>query len=186
MLFVLIVGPISTAAQWWNQTRNRISFFCCFWFLNAVWRLLPPFQGNVMFCMFVSRQLTGVPLNVSIRLQLNLYIKRVSGITETGKISEVVMPLLWFEENGYIDGPILNTFRTNLVVLPAVMEYLQYILIALGLLTVIVASVVHHKVKRSLNAAEISSVTENPGASANGQVKGSHGSQEKSLSAAEK
>ncbi|XP_072228246.1 scavenger receptor class B member 1 isoform X1 [Leuresthes tenuis] len=93
--------------------------------------------------------LTGVPLNVSIRLQLNLYMKRVSGITETGKISEVVMPMLWFEENGYIDGPVLTTFHTNLVVLPAVMEYMQYTFIGLGLLTILVAMLVHYKVKRN-------------------------------------
>uniref|UniRef100_A0A3Q4GF25 Scavenger receptor class B member 1 n=1 Tax=Neolamprologus brichardi TaxID=32507 RepID=A0A3Q4GF25_NEOBR len=86
---------------------------------------------------------TGVPLNVSIRLQLNLYMKKVSGITETGKISDVVMPMIWFEENGYIDGPIVNTFRTNLVVLPTLLEYLQYILIGLGLATIIVAAVVN-------------------------------------------
>ncbi|CAG05393.1 unnamed protein product, partial [Tetraodon nigroviridis] len=84
---------------------------------------------------------TGVPLNVSIRLQLNLYMKAVAGITETGKISEVVMPMLWFEERGYIDGPILTTFHTNLVVLPAVMEYMQYGLIALGLATIIIAAI---------------------------------------------
>lgn len=93
--------------------------------------------------------LTGVPLNVSIRLQLNLYMKRVSGITETGKISEVVMPMIWFEESGYIDGPILTTFHTNLVVLPAVMEYMQYGFIALGLATIVIAALMHHKVKRS-------------------------------------
>lgn len=29
----------------------------------------------------LSLQLTGVPLNVSIRLQLNLYMKKVSAIT---------------------------------------------------------------------------------------------------------
>ncbi|XP_013883578.1 scavenger receptor class B member 1 isoform X2 [Austrofundulus limnaeus] len=92
--------------------------------------------------------LTGVPLNVSVRLQLNLYMKSVSGFTETGKISEVVMPMLWFEEKGYIDGPALTTFHTNLVVLPAVMEYMQYIFIALGLATIIVASLVHYKAKR--------------------------------------
>uniref|UniRef100_A0A3B5MPV2 Scavenger receptor class B member 1 n=1 Tax=Xiphophorus couchianus TaxID=32473 RepID=A0A3B5MPV2_9TELE len=66
---------------------------------------------------------------------------------KTGKISEVVMPMLWFEENGYIDGPILTTFHTNLVILPAVMEYMQYIFIALGLLTTIVAVLVYYKVK---------------------------------------
>lgn len=93
--------------------------------------------------------LTGVPLNVSIRLQLNLYMKRVSGITETGKISEVVMPMIWFEESGFIDGPILTTFHTNLVVLPMVMEFMQYGFIALGLATLIIAALVHHKVKAS-------------------------------------
>ncbi|XP_037548221.1 scavenger receptor class B member 1 [Nematolebias whitei] len=103
--------------------------------------------------------LTGIPLNVSVRLQLNLYMKKVSGITETGKISEVVMPMLWFEESGYIDGPVLTTFHTNLVVLPAVMEYIQYIFIALGLVTIIVASLVHYKAK----------------ATSKGQVNGSRG-----------
>ncbi len=38
-----------------------------------------------------------------------------------------------FSQSGYIDGPVLDTFRTNLVVLPMVMEYMQYIFIALGL-----------------------------------------------------
>ncbi|XP_042365188.1 scavenger receptor class B member 1 isoform X3 [Plectropomus leopardus] len=93
--------------------------------------------------------LTGVPLNVSIRLQLNLYMKRVSAITETGKISEVVMPMIWFEESGYIDGPILSTFHTNLVVLPAVMEYMQYAFIALGLATIVIAALMHHRLKAS-------------------------------------
>ncbi|CAN9504477.1 unnamed protein product [Ophioblennius macclurei] len=90
---------------------------------------------------------TGVPLNVSIRLQLNLYMKRVSGITETGRISEVVMPMLWFEESGYIDGPILDTFHTNLVVLPTIMEVMQYSFMALGLVTIITAAVLHRRLK---------------------------------------
>ncbi|XP_061886840.1 scavenger receptor class B member 1-like isoform X1 [Entelurus aequoreus] len=92
---------------------------------------------------------TGVPLNVSIRLQLNLYMKRVSAITETGKIAETVMPMIWFEESGFIDGPILDTFHTNLVVLPAVMEVMQYSFIALGLATIIIAALVRHRLKKN-------------------------------------
>ncbi|XP_056288335.1 scavenger receptor class B member 1 [Pseudoliparis swirei] len=103
--------------------------------------------------------LTGIPLNVSIRLQLNLFMKRVSAITETGKISEVVMPIIWFEESGSIDGPILSTFYTNLVVLPAVMEYMQYGFIALGVAIVIIAALVHHGVKVS-NKERINSAHE--------------------------
>ncbi|XP_012672722.1 scavenger receptor class B member 1 isoform X2 [Clupea harengus] len=91
---------------------------------------------------------TGVPMNVSVRLQLNLYMKAVSGITETGKISEVVMPMIWFGESGYIDGPILKTFHTNLVVMPAMMEYMQYIFISLGLATILGAVILKTQDKR--------------------------------------
>ncbi|XP_076842650.1 scavenger receptor class B member 1 isoform X3 [Brachyhypopomus gauderio] len=76
---------------------------------------------------------TGIPMNVSVKLQLSLFIKQVPGITETGNIAEVVMPMIWFEERGNIDGPMLNMFRMNLVTLPMVMEYAQYILIGFGL-----------------------------------------------------
>ncbi|KAL0965267.1 hypothetical protein UPYG_G00279040 [Umbra pygmaea] len=93
---------------------------------------------------------SGVPLNVSIRLQLNLYMKHVPGIGETGHISEVVMPMIWFEERGFIDGEILTTFHTNLVVLPMVMEYMQYCFIGLGLATILAALLLYHREKALL------------------------------------
>ncbi|XP_046873881.1 scavenger receptor class B member 1 isoform X2 [Hypomesus transpacificus] len=122
---------------------------------------------------------TGVPLKVSIRLQLNLFMKTVSGITETGKISDVVMPMIWFEESGYIDGPILDTFHTNLVVLPAVMEYMQYIFIALGLVTVLGAILLGLGHKTVKSAAIESTVIQNPGATDKDTVnsKGAHETQ---------
>lgn len=46
-------------------------------------------------------------------------------------------------QSGYIDGPVLNTFRTNLVVLPMVMEYMQYIFIGLGLATILGAVILY-------------------------------------------
>ncbi|XP_029300606.1 scavenger receptor class B member 1 isoform X1 [Cottoperca gobio] len=131
--------------------------------------------------------LTGVPLNVSIRLQLNLFMKKVSGITETGKISDVVMPMIWFEESGYIDGPILNSFHTNLVVLPAVMDFMQYGFIALGLATIIVASLLYRKFKRSNTNVKMSSTgVDNPGASYKEWVKDAHDHEKKEMSNSEK
>lgn len=50
-------------------------------------------------------------------------------------------------QSGYIDGPILNTFHTNLVVLPMVMEYMQYGFIALGLATILIAAFVYHRAR---------------------------------------
>ncbi|KAJ8261134.1 hypothetical protein COCON_G00168570 [Conger conger] len=100
---------------------------------------------------------TGVPINVSIRLQLNLYMKKISGITETGKMSEVVMPMIWFEERGYIDGDAQKTFYTNLVVLPAVMEYMQYTFIGLGLLLATTGAILlgQHRKKRGSEKAQL-------------------------------
>ncbi|XP_051887705.1 scavenger receptor class B member 1 isoform X8 [Pristis pectinata] len=83
--------------------------------------------------------LTGIPLNVSIKLQLNLYVKAVQGITETGNIQPVLLPLLWFDESGYIDGPAVDTFYYFMVVLPTIFQYLQYALITVGCILVLVA-----------------------------------------------
>jgi len=58
-----------------------------------------------------------------------------------------VLRVLIGPQSGSIDGPILSTFYTNLVVLPAVMEYMQYGFIALGVAIVIIAALVHHGVK---------------------------------------
>ncbi|XP_062930054.1 scavenger receptor class B member 1 isoform X1 [Mobula hypostoma] len=92
--------------------------------------------------------LTGIPLNVSIKLQLNLFVKAVPGIMETGNIRPVLLPLLWFEESVCIDGPAVNTFYYFMVVLPIVFQYLQYILVTVGCLLVLVAlalKIVHLK-----------------------------------------
>ncbi|XP_056592849.1 scavenger receptor class B member 1 isoform X2 [Triplophysa dalaica] len=118
--------------------------------LNTVYGLSPNEDDHGLFIDIHPE--TGVPMNVSIRLQLNLLMKSVSGISETGKIQEVVMPMIWFGESGYIDGPVLNTFRTNLVVLPMVMEYMQYISISLGLAFILIATILYlnEKVKSKM------------------------------------
>uniref|UniRef100_A0AAY4BPR9 Scavenger receptor class B member 1 n=1 Tax=Denticeps clupeoides TaxID=299321 RepID=A0AAY4BPR9_9TELE len=107
--------------------------------LNTVIGLSPSEEEHGLFIDIHPE--TGVPLNVSIKLQLNLYIKRVLGIIQTDRIAEVVMPMIWFEERGYIDGSVLTTFYNNLVVMPALLEYMQYIFIGLGLLFILVAVV---------------------------------------------
>ncbi|KAK6316205.1 hypothetical protein J4Q44_G00137290 [Coregonus suidteri] len=71
-------------------------------------------------------------------------------LRETGKISEVMMPMIWFEESGYIDGEILTTFHTNLVILPMVMVYMQYCFIGLGLATILGAVLLRYREKASV------------------------------------
>ncbi|XP_054852060.1 scavenger receptor class B member 1 isoform X2 [Eublepharis macularius] len=82
--------------------------------------------------------LTGSPLNVSVRLQLSLFIKRVPLIIQTQKINPVVLPMLWFEERGVIEGHIVDQFYTDLVLIPSVLGYLQYCAVALGSVLLII------------------------------------------------
>ncbi|XP_041058739.1 scavenger receptor class B member 1 isoform X2 [Carcharodon carcharias] len=113
--------------------------------------------------------LTGIPLNVSIKLQLNLFVKAVHGITETGNIQPVLLPLLWFDEMGRIDGPPLHTFYNFLVLVPNVFEYLQYTLIAVGCLLVLIAvvvKIVHWKQQISVKGISSGTDKESQGASA--------------------
>uniref|UniRef100_A0A8C6YAP5 Scavenger receptor class B member 1 n=1 Tax=Naja naja TaxID=35670 RepID=A0A8C6YAP5_NAJNA len=42
--------------------------------------------------------LTGIPMNCSVQIQLNLFIKHVSGIWQTGQVKPMVLPMLWFSE----------------------------------------------------------------------------------------
>ncbi|KAM5238991.1 scavenger receptor class B member 1 isoform 6-T6 [Ctenodactylus gundi] len=77
-------------------------------------------------------QVTGIPMNCSVKLQLSLYIKSIRGIGQTGKIQPVVLPLLWFGQSGAMEGETLHTFYMQLVLMPKILHYAQYVLLALG------------------------------------------------------
>ncbi|XP_040843067.1 scavenger receptor class B member 1 isoform X1 [Ochotona curzoniae] len=82
---------------------------------------------------------TGIPMNCSVKLQLSLYMKAIRGIGQTGNIEPVVLPLLWFGESGAMEGETLNTFYTQLVLMPKVLQYAQYVLLALGCVLLLAA-----------------------------------------------
>ncbi|NXD07239.1 SCRB1 protein, partial [Nothocercus nigrocapillus] len=107
--------------------------------VNAVDGLHPNKEQHALF--LDVHPMTGIPMNCSIKLQLNLYIKQVPGILQTGKTKPVVLPLLWFAESGSIEGSVLNQFYTNLVLIPSVLDYLQYIFLGLSIPLIITAAV---------------------------------------------
>ncbi|XP_015131110.1 scavenger receptor class B member 1 isoform X2 [Gallus gallus] len=108
--------------------------------VDAVEGLHPSREEHALF--LDVHPVTGIPMNCSIKLQLNQYMKQVSGILQTGKIQPVVMPLLWFAESGYIDGSVLSQFYTNLVLIPSILDYLQYIFLGLSVPLIISAALV--------------------------------------------
>ncbi|XP_053557818.1 scavenger receptor class B member 1 isoform X2 [Bombina bombina] len=106
-------------------------------FLKAVDGLQPSEELHSLFLDL--HPLTGIPMNCSIKMQLNLFTKAVSGITQTGDIKPVILPLLWFAESGFIDGPVFDTYYNTLILMPTVLGYLQYVLIAVGIFLILTA-----------------------------------------------
>ncbi|XP_062445864.1 scavenger receptor class B member 1 isoform X1 [Rhea pennata] len=115
--------------------------------VNAVDGLHPNKEQHALF--LDVHPVTGIPMNCSIKLQLNLYIKQVAGIIQTGKIKPVVLPLLWFAESGSIEGSVLKQFYTSLVLIPSVMDYLQYIFLGLSIPLIITAALLMATSKRT-------------------------------------
>ncbi|XP_072908129.1 scavenger receptor class B member 1-like isoform X1 [Hemitrygon akajei] len=109
----------------------------------ALWEAVDGLHPNEKdHALFIDiHAMTGVPLNVSIKLQLNLFLKAAEGINLTGKMRTLLLPLMWFDETGNIDGPILNNFYVFMALIPQLLQYIQYILLALGLLLLSVAAI---------------------------------------------
>ncbi|XP_077811922.1 scavenger receptor class B member 1 isoform X3 [Macaca mulatta] len=103
---------------------------------EAVTGLHPNQEAHSLFLDI--HPVTGIPMNCSVKLQLSLYMKSIAGIGQTGKIEPVVLPLLWFAESGAMEGETLHTFYTQLVLMPKVMHYAQYVLLALGCVLLLV------------------------------------------------
>ncbi|XP_059850506.1 scavenger receptor class B member 1-like isoform X2 [Hypanus sabinus] len=109
----------------------------------ALWEAVDGLHPNEKdHALFIDiHAMTGVPLNVSIKLQLNLFLKAAEGIKLTGKMRTLLLPLMWFDETGNIDGPILNNFYVFMALIPQLLQYIQYILLGLGLLLLSVAAI---------------------------------------------
>ncbi|XP_032085046.1 scavenger receptor class B member 1 isoform X2 [Thamnophis elegans] len=127
-------------------------------FLNADPALLDTVDGlhpnEKDHDLFVDiHPLTGIPMNCSVKIQLNLFIKHVSGIWQTGQIKPVVLPLIWFSESGEIVGDVLDDYYTHLITIPSLLEYLKFCLMGLGGLLLLAAGLVGLRTK-TLNLSQ--------------------------------
>nr|XP_020757015.1 scavenger receptor class B member 1 [Odocoileus virginianus texanus] len=105
---------------------------------------------------------TGIPMNCSVKLQLSLFLKSVKGIGQTGNIQPVVLPLMWFEESGAMEGETLQTFYTQLVLMPKVLQYAQYVLLALGCILLLIPIIYQIRSQGSKDAISQPSLAAQP------------------------
>uniref|UniRef100_A0A8B9I1Y9 Scavenger receptor class B member 1 n=1 Tax=Anser brachyrhynchus TaxID=132585 RepID=A0A8B9I1Y9_9AVES len=107
--------------------------------VNAVEGLHPSKEHHALF---LDVHPVGGPAAVSPPWRgLSSHRGRAQAKCQTGKIKPVVLPLLWFAESGYIEGSVLKQFYTSLVLIPSILDYLQYIFLGLGVPLIISAAV---------------------------------------------
>ncbi|EDO45095.1 predicted protein, partial [Nematostella vectensis] len=75
---------------------------------------------------------TGIPLQALIRLQINVFIQSVPGISETTGIPQAFVPVMHFSNNASVDDSTARTLREGLVVQLLVAKYAEMVVFALG------------------------------------------------------
>ncbi|KAB0799864.1 hypothetical protein PPYR_07744 [Photinus pyralis] len=81
---------------------------------------------------------TGVPLNASAKLQLNLFVDNVKGISVFDNVVPTYMPILWFQEDASLTEKYCNLIGIFQKVLSGGF-YFGYVLFGVGLFTMLFA-----------------------------------------------
>lgn len=81
---------------------------------------------------------TGMPFMVKFRLQINMFMKPVSGIRDTVKIRETYLPLLWMEQGLELDQETVAQFKMGFVDLWNIVMGIQWLLFGVGVVILLI------------------------------------------------
>lgn len=76
--------------------------------------------------------MTGIPMDVAKRLQVNLYIEKVKFVLPSSRIDKQVLPVLWIDENAQLTEAVANKFHQEVQLPLEIAAGVQYGLIAFG------------------------------------------------------
>ncbi|CAG5123818.1 unnamed protein product [Candidula unifasciata] len=85
---------------------------------------------------------TGVAMNVGKKLQINTFIERVEGFSETYNIKPVFFPVLWINESAMISESDAAEFRSEVLDKIELTKGVQFGLIGLGALLMLIVVIV--------------------------------------------
>lgn len=89
---------------------------------------------------FIVQPETGLPLEVAVRMQINMALEDVSPISRVGKFKNMVLPLLWTEIRMYgLPPTLVQLFAMYINILPMVQDVAIYLLFTGGAAFVLVA-----------------------------------------------
>ncbi|CAF5184241.1 unnamed protein product, partial [Rotaria magnacalcarata] len=98
---------------------------------NAVYGLEP---DDIAHRSFVDIEpLTGIVMNGSRRLQVNLNVINDSAISAISRIRPVVYPMIWIDEHAEIDKPNADKFRKKVTVPITALHVMKYLILSIGI-----------------------------------------------------
>lgn len=80
----------------------------------------------------------GLPLHLSLRLQLNLNIEHVKFLVQMAGVKEVILPIMYFNNTVKVDASSANKMKSVLIAMRAV-PFVSVALICIGSIEVVVA-----------------------------------------------
>lgn len=92
-------------------------------------------------------QLTGAPLEVTIRFQANFLVRPVEEISIFQEVPRIFMPAMWFEQKFVMDPQMAEQIRMAVKV-PWVGRLVGIGMLALGIFTVIITYLVEYVMQR--------------------------------------
>ncbi|KAI4454900.1 scavenger receptor class b type-1 sr-b1 [Holotrichia oblita] len=84
---------------------------------------------------FVIQPESGLPLDLAVRYQINMALGNLDSISNVGKFSNMVIPMLWTENRLYtLPADLASRFHMYLNILPLVVQAIMYILFTIGVI----------------------------------------------------
>ncbi|XP_067896194.1 lysosome membrane protein 2-like [Heterodontus francisci] len=77
--------------------------------------------------------MTGVPVRVAKRMQLNIHLESINYIVQTGKIRTMILPIIYLNENALIDDKSATKLKAALHKMNIV-TYIPYVILWIGIL----------------------------------------------------
>ncbi|KAI5726661.1 hypothetical protein M8J76_006424 [Diaphorina citri] len=90
--------------------------------------------------VFVVNPQSGLPLEIAVRMQINIALNDLSSISNAGKFSNMVLPLLW-TEIGFQTLPdsLIAKFYFYLKIGPAIQTFFIYLLLISGIASILLS-----------------------------------------------
>ncbi|CAG9770180.1 unnamed protein product [Ceutorhynchus assimilis] len=87
---------------------------------------------------FVIEPKSGMPVNVAVRMQINMALGNIQNIANSEKFSNIVLPMLWMEIGMYgLPTSLKIRFKLYLEIVPTAQECLKYALLIIAPLALI-------------------------------------------------